>query len=157
MISTPAYLRVVRASAWYDLVTATGFITPWTFALFLAGMDGLSAMLGIPDRVPAFGAAPLLMVNLLGSILVVWAVLRLRDARVTYGRHDAVARLLYATWQVYALAHGAHPLIWSFVVFEVVFCIAQALPVTSPGAKSAAGAGRSPHSLPDHPAKSPPT
>ena len=157
MISTLSYLRIVRASAWYDLVTAIGFATPWTFALFLAGMDGLSAMLGLPDRVPAFEPAHMLMVNLMGSLILVWAILRVRDPQVQYGRYDAVARLLYATWQLYALAHGAHPLIWGFVVFEVVFGIAEALPVTSPGAKSAGGGGRSHHSLPARPAKSPPT
>jgi len=157
MITTPAYLRIVRASALYDLVTAIGFATPWTFALFLAGMDGLSALLGLPDRVPAFQPAHVLMVNLMGSLILVWAILRLRDTQVAYGRYDAVARLLYAIWQLYALAHGAHPLIWGFVVFEVVFGIAEALPVTSPGAKSAGGAGRSRHFLPARPGKSPPT
>jgi len=96
-----ADLPIVRASAWYDCVTAPGFATPWTVALVLAGMDGLSGALGLRDRVPAF----------------------------------APARLLYATWQLYALAHGAHPLTWAFVVFEVLFGIAEALPVKSPGAK----------------------
>lgn len=128
-METRSYLRIVRASAWYDLVTAIGFVTPWTFALFLAGMDGLSAMLGLPERVPPFGPAPMLMVNLLGSLILVWAILRLRDPQVKYGRYNAAARLLYATWQVYALAHGAHPLIWVFVVFEVLFGVAEAWPL----------------------------
>ena len=157
MIAMTSYLRIVRASAWYDLVTTIGFTTPWTFAAFLAGMDALSGLLGMPQRVPAFEPAHMLMVNLLGSLVTVWAVLRLRDTQVRYGRYDAAARFLFATWQLYALAHGAHPLIWGFVLFEVAFGIAQAVLVRSPGEKSAAGAGRSPHSLPPRPAKSPPT
>jgi hypothetical protein len=152
-----SYLRVVRASAWYDLVTTIGFVTPWTFAAFLAGMDALSGLLGMPQRVPAFEPAHMLMVNLLGSLVVVWAVLRLRGTQVTYGRYDAVARFLFATWQLYALAHGAHPLIWAFVVFEILFGVAEALPVRSPDAKSAGGAGQSRHSRQAQPAKSPPT
>ena len=154
---TTSYLRVVRASAWYDLVTTIGFVTPWTFAAFLAGMDALSGLLGMQQRVPSFEPAHMLMVNLLGSLVVVWAVMRLRDTQVKYGRYDAVARFLFATWQLYALAHGAHPLIWAFVVFEVIFGVAEALPVRSPDAKSAGGAGRFPHSRPGRPAKSPPT
>lgn len=134
-METRSYLRIVRASAWYDLVTAIGFVTPWTFALFLAGMDGLSAMLGLPERVPPFGPAPMLMVNLLGSLILVWAILRLCDTQVKYGRYNAAARLLYATWQVYALAHGAHPLIWVFVVFEVLFGVAEAWPLRNRDAK----------------------
>ncbi|WP_406178411.1 hypothetical protein [Streptomyces sp. NBC_00996] len=30
--SHPTYLRVVRASAWYDLVVTAGFAAPWTYA-----------------------------------------------------------------------------------------------------------------------------
>jgi hypothetical protein len=156
-MKTTSYLRVVRASAWYDLVTALGFVTPWTFVAFLAGMDALSGLLGMQQRVPEFEPAHMLMVNLMGSLILLWAILRLRDTRVAYGRYDAAARLLYATWQLYALAHGAHPLIWAFVVFEILFGVAEALPVRSPDAKSADGAGRSRHSRPGQPAKSPPT
>jgi hypothetical protein len=129
MISTPHYLRIVRASAWYDLVSTAGFATPWTFALFLAGIDALSGVLGIAARVPAFAPEHMLMVNLLGSLVIVWAVVRLRDTQVRYGRYDAASRFLFATWQIYALAHGGHPVILGFVVMEIVCGLAQLLPV----------------------------
>lgn len=129
MIGTPAYLRIVRASAWYDLVATAGFATPWTFAAIFAGMNNLSALLGMTARFPAFGPAHMLMANLLGSIVIIWAILRLREPRIVYGRYDAASRFLFAAWQLYALAHGAHPLIWGFVVVEVAFGVVQALPI----------------------------
>jgi hypothetical protein len=129
MFGTSAYLRLMRVSAWYDLLVTAGFATPWTFAAIRSGLNTLSGLLGITARFPAFEPAQMLMANLLGSIVTVWAILRLRDARVQYGRYDAAGRFLFATWQLYALAHGAHPIIWGFFVIEVAFGIAQALPI----------------------------
>jgi hypothetical protein len=129
MIATASYLRLVRASAWYDLLVTIGFATPWTFMAIHAGLNALSGLLGIAARFPAFEPAHMLMANLLGSIVTVWAVLRLREPRVLYGRYDAAGRFLFAAWQLYALLHGGHPLIWGFFAAEVAFGIAQALPV----------------------------
>lgn len=129
MISTASYLRVVRASAWYDLAVTIAFATPWSFAAMLAGLNALSERAGLAAGFPPFEAAHLLMANLLGSLVTVWAILRLRDTRVLYGRYDAAGRLLFASWQLYALVHGGHPFIFAFLAAEVAFCIAQALPV----------------------------
>ncbi|HYD94689.1 MAG TPA: hypothetical protein VEC01_05135 [Noviherbaspirillum sp.] len=134
MISLANYLRIVRASAWYDLVVTIGFATPWTFAAILASLETVSGLLGIAGSFPKFEPAHMLMANLLGSIVTVWAILRLRDTRLQYGRYDAAGRFLFATWQLYALANGAHPIIWSFFVVEVAFGIAQILPVSKEGA-----------------------
>jgi hypothetical protein len=76
-----------------------------------------------------FEPTQMLMADLLGSIVTVWAILRLRDTRVGYGRYDAAGRFLFATWQLYALAQGAHPIIWGFFVIELAFGIAQTLPI----------------------------
>jgi hypothetical protein len=43
--------------------------------------------------------------------------------------HDATARLLFATWQVYAVAHGANVIVLGFTVFELVFGVLQSLSV----------------------------
>jgi hypothetical protein len=64
----------------------------------------------------------------MGSVVVVWALLRLVRPLPAHGRYDAVARALFATWQAYALAHGATRLLWLFLVVEVAFGQAQILP-----------------------------
>lgn len=136
-MNTSSYLRLVQASAWYDLVVTIGFATPWTFAAILSGIDALSRLLGIGAPMPAFEPAHMMMVNLLGSIVTVWAVLRLREPRVLYGRYDAAGRFLFATWQLHALVHGAHPVVWGFFVVEVAFGLAQALPVSEESKRGA--------------------
>lgn len=139
MIGSTTYLRIVRASAWYDLVVTIGFATPWTFVAILTSLEALSQLTGINGSFPKFEPAHMLMANLLGSIVTVWAILRLRDTQLRYGRYDAAGRFLFATWQLYALAHGAHPIIWGFFVAEVAFGIMQIVPV----AQASNGAGRS--------------
>lgn len=131
MIKSENYLRIVRASAWYDLAVTIGFATPWTFAAIHGGLNELIRLLGLPGSLPPFAPEHMLMTNLLGSIVTVWAILRLRDTQLRYGRYDAAGRFLFATWQIYAVALGGHPIIIGFIVVELGFGIAQILPVAT--------------------------
>ena len=126
------YRRLVRSSAWYDLIVMAAFVTPWSFTALHGLLSGLSQALDVPGELPAFAPAHLLMANLLGSIVCVWSVLRIRDPQAVYGRYDAVGRFLFATWQAYALLHGASGLLVLFLVFELAWGIAQVLPVRQP-------------------------
>lgn len=130
MIRPDNYLRIVRASAWYDLVATIGFATPWTFAAIHGGLSTLAGLLGLPGGLPPFAPEHMLMANLLGSIVTIWAILRLRHTQQRYGRYDAAGRFLFATWQLYAVAAGASPIVLAFTVVEIGFGIAQSLPVT---------------------------
>lgn len=123
------YLRIVRASAWYDLIVTIGFATPWSFAMVHKSLLQINTSLGIAGEFPAFAPAHVLMANLLGSIVTIWAILRLRDTRMEYGRYDAAGRILFSAWQLYAVAHGASQIILAFTVFEIAFGIMQLLPV----------------------------
>jgi hypothetical protein len=127
MVQPEQYRRIVQVSAWYDLVVTIGFATPWTFAAIHSML--MIAAQGLPGEFPHFEPAHLLMANLLGSIVTIWSVLRIRDPQLQYGRYDAIARFLFATWQIYAVVHGASVLILCFTVFEILFGIIQILPV----------------------------
>jgi hypothetical protein len=127
MIHPMQYSRIVRASAWYDLMVTIGFATPWTFAA-LHSMLAVAAQ-GLPGTFPPFEPAHMLMANLLGSIVVVWSIVRIRDPQLQYGRYDAIARFLFAAWQIYAVVHGASAMILGFTVFEVLFGVIQSLPI----------------------------
>jgi len=128
------YLQLVRASAFYDLLVTTPFATPWSLAWLLRQFDALGQWLGFAPLV-MFSPEALLLGNLLGSLVCVWAVLRLVRPSVLLGRYDAAARGLFALWQAWALYQGASPLLAGFLVFEIGFGIAQAWPV-SPAARS---------------------
>ncbi|MGY2202765.1 hypothetical protein [Pseudomonas gingeri] len=129
MWSTTHYRRLVRASAWYDLIVTAAFVTPWSFLALHAVLRGVSQALGLPGELPPFEPVHMLMANLLGSIVCVWAVLRIRDPQPLFGRYDAVGRLLFATWQAYALSQGASAIIAVFLFFEIAWGIAQLLPL----------------------------
>lgn len=129
MIDFNTYRRIVRASAWYDLVVTIGFATPWTFAAVHAVLLWTIQGLQLPGSFPAFDPVHMLMANLLGSVVTVWAVLRIRDPRVQYGRYDAVARILFAAWQIHAVMHGANVIILGFTAMELLFGLLECLPV----------------------------
>ncbi|MFE1750096.1 hypothetical protein [Streptomyces anandii] len=123
----PDYLRVVRASAWYDLAVTAGFATPWTYALVRDALSSLGRSLGL-GTLPEPDPWQTLFANLMGSVVVVWAVLRIVRPLPDHGLFDGIARTLFATWQAYALAHGAPRLLWLFFGVEVAFGVLQLVP-----------------------------
>lgn len=68
----------------------------------------------------------------MGSIVLVWSVLRIRDPQPRLGRYDAAGRLLFSAWMAWALAVTGEPLIWLFLLPEAAWCIVQCLPVRRP-------------------------
>ncbi|WP_030412709.1 hypothetical protein [Streptomyces sp. NRRL S-1448] len=123
----PSYLRVVRASAWYDLVVTAGFATPWTYALVHGALSSWGGALGL-GAMPTREPLQTLYANLMGSVVVVWALLRVVRPLPVHGLFDAAARTLFASWQAYALAHGAPRVLWPFFVVEVAFGVVQLVP-----------------------------
>ena len=132
MWTSTQYRNVVRGSAWYDLIVTAAFVTPWSFAFLHGVLAALSQTMDLPGELPAFAPMHMLMANMLGSVVCVWALLRIRDPQALYGRYDAVARFLFAAWQGYALVHGASSILIVFLVFELAWGVAQVLPVEKP-------------------------
>jgi hypothetical protein len=128
MISAKKNLHIVRLSAAYDLVVTAGFMTPWTASLVLQAFAALSNALALERPVPALDVTSMLFANLMGSLVMVWSLWRLTQPSRSVGLFDALARLLFAIWQLVAVANGASFLILGFTCLEVGFAIAQALP-----------------------------
>lgn len=123
----PAYRRLVRLSAWYDLVVTAGFVTPWTYALLHRTLNALAGALGT-GSLPPLDPTQVLYANLMGSVVVVWALLRLTRTRPEHGLFDGAARALFAAWEGYAALHGGTGLLWLFLAAEAAFGVAQLLP-----------------------------
>ncbi|MEJ6818931.1 hypothetical protein [Pseudomonas sp. LF-5] len=130
MWTSTQYRQLVRGSAWYDLIVTAAFVTPWSFVVLHGLLTALSQALDLPGELPPFEPVHRLMANLFGSVVCMWAVLRIRDPRQIYGRYDAVTRFLFAAWLAYAFAHGASSLVVGFLVLELAWGIAQVLPVS---------------------------
>lgn len=115
------YSRLVRASAWYDLVVTAGFATPWTFAL-------VHRFLSLGGAIPAFQPLHVLIANLFGVVVLVWVWIRLRDPAPIYGLYDASIRTFFLVWMLWYLSTpGSTPLAWIFPPFELAFALAQGL------------------------------
>ncbi|PKV44964.1 hypothetical protein CLU92_2327 [Janthinobacterium sp. 61] len=130
MLSVSAFRSVVRASAIYDVFMIAPFTTPWTFLLMREHLSALNVGLGgVP--LPDFGPFHLLISSLLGSVVMVWSVLRMLDPLPRFGRFDAAARYLFSTWMAWALLVTGQPLLWLFLVPELAWGLAQSLPLRS--------------------------
>lgn len=123
--SPQRYLRIVRASGWYDLLVTWPFALPWTFAWLYAQLGVLAATLGLPGTLHPLDATHMLLANLLGSVVVVWSIARIAAPTLLLGRLDGVARFLFAAWQIYAVAHGANAIVLGFTLFELLFGVLQ--------------------------------
>ncbi|WP_433382568.1 hypothetical protein [Streptosporangium sp. CA-115845] len=82
----------------------------------------------ILGALPALDPMQTLYANLMGSVVVVWAFLRIVRPLPVHGLLDGAARMLFAAWQAYALAHGATRLLWLFLIAEVAFGVVQLVP-----------------------------
>lgn len=128
MLSRAAYIRIVRASALYDLVATAPFATPWSFA-FVAGVLGaLHVNLQLPGAWFVPDMMQTLFACLMGSVVVIWSLARLHLGLPILGLYDAAARLLFAFWQLNAVWHGASYLILAFTAVELIFFVLQLLP-----------------------------
>jgi hypothetical protein len=138
MWTSAQYRQLVRGSAWYDLIVTAAFATPWSFAALHGLLSSVSQAFNLSGELPAFEPMHMLMANLLGSIVCVWAVLRIRDPQQVFGRYDAAGRFLFSAWQLYALVQGASSLLVIFLFFELAWGVVQVLPVRAPSRASLA-------------------
>lgn len=132
--SPSRYLAIVRASGWYDLIVTWPFPLPWTFAWLYGALAWVAATLGLPGTLHPLDGTHVLLANLLGSVVVVWSIARIVAPSVLLGRLDGLARLLFATWQVYAVVQGASAIVLGFTAFELLFGVLQWWRVAGQGA-----------------------
>lgn len=128
MLDIATLRRIVRASAIYDLVLTAPFATPWTFAFVYGQLRVLNAALG-GAPLPPFAPLHVLFACLMGSLVLVWAALRIADPQPRFGRFDGAGRALFTTWMGWALTMSNTPVLWLFIVPEALWAIAQWLPL----------------------------
>jgi hypothetical protein len=75
------YRKIVRWSAVYDVLMTSAFGIPLILSWQLDLLQGLHKTLGLGGAFPVFEPAHLLFVGLLGSIVTVWSILRIRNPR----------------------------------------------------------------------------
>ncbi len=129
MLTEPQLRRIFRFSAWYDLVVTAAFATPWTFLYAMALITETAQVLNLPGQMISPDVFHVFFANLLGSIVLVWSVARLKINALVMVRYDAVGRLLFSIWMIYALANGASYFVLFLLVPEAILAVLQALPI----------------------------
>ncbi|NUO56534.1 MAG: hypothetical protein HOV71_19715 [Hamadaea sp.] len=124
---TKNYLRTVRISAWYDLIVTAGFATPWTYALLHDALSDVGTAVGL-GGFPPLDPLQSLYATLMGSVVLIWALLRITRTQPIHGLLDGIARMLFSTWFAYALGHGVSGILWGFLAVEVTFGLLQLVP-----------------------------
>jgi len=141
MKNSTRHSKVVQVGAWYDLIATIAFVTPWTFSAVYAGIGRLALALSLPGGLPAFDPLQAMMVNMMGSAVIVWALLRIRDPQVGFAIYSVAIRVLFIVWQLYALWHGASPIVLGFSVVLFGFALAEILAIRHTPAPRSTEAG----------------
>lgn len=120
------YLKLVQISAAYDLIVTGAFALPLIASFTVVQLQQLHRVLGLSGDFPAFSPMHMLFVQLLGSLVVVWSMLRILKPQALFGLCDATGRALFSLHMATALflSNGSE-LIWLFLIPEAAFGVAQ--------------------------------
>ena len=128
MLTESQFHRIFRASAWYDLALSSPFAVAPGVALIWWLFNALHAFVGLPPMAP-LEPHGMMFANFFGTVVTIWALVRLRLDLPILARYDAGGRALFALAMAVALANGASPMLWGFLVAEASWAVAQLLPV----------------------------
>lgn len=132
MFQQATFRRIVRASAWYDLLVTVPFAVAPGVTLVWPVFDALQRSMN-GQALPPLDAHGMLFANFFGSVVLVWSLVRLVYDDPRLGRFDAVSRVLFTAAMLRALHHGAMPALIGFVVVEATFGLLQLAPVRAEG------------------------
>lgn len=120
------YTTLVQASAVYDLMVTAAFAFPVLAGIVISQLALLHNQLALSGSFPVFAPLHLLFVNLLGSLVVVWSLVRLIRPDRLAGIADGVARMLFSGAMLWALYyHDITQLVLLFLVPELLWGMAQ--------------------------------
>lgn len=118
--------RVVYSSAFYDLVVTAAFATPWSARWVSGILVELHHAWGLSGAPPSLqDPLSLLFANLMGTIVLIWSVLRLRSPTLEFGAFDTLGRVFFSFWMAFALLNGASTLLLHFLVPEMLWGLVQ--------------------------------
>ncbi len=124
--SLRAASRVVRASALYDFFVTVPFATPWTASWLIEHLHQLHQQLGLSGaEPPAFEPLHLFFVSLAGTIVTLWALLRLWRPEPLFGAVDTGGRAAFSLWMAWGLWQGQTGLLAVMLVLELAWFFVQ--------------------------------
>lgn len=109
---TPAfYKRIVQFGAIYDLLATAGLAVPTLLPYVLFLIKYLDTIFGFKTVFLPLDQTALLLINIGGCAYVVWALARLWAPSHNFGKLDALLRFMIVLCQIFAVTHGATPIL----------------------------------------------
>jgi len=118
--------RAVKTSAIYDLATCLPLALPGVAWLYLIVLDTLNGAAGLGGQVGELSPLAMMFVNFLGSLISIWAVIRLINPSWANGLTDIAVRTLFSIAMLNAIFNGVPGLISVLWVCEMVLLLVQA-------------------------------
>ena len=120
------YRRIVRFGGLYDLIVTFPFALPGLVGVQLGTLEMTQGWFGLSGQFPVFEPLHLFFLNLFGSIVTIWAVLRIAKPEPLFGLADGIGRAAFSSLMLYYLVVWSIPqVVVLFVVPEILFGIAQ--------------------------------
>lgn len=120
------YNSIVKAGAWYDLLTSAPFAFPILANFTMQNITQLHNDLNLSGTIPTFEPLHFFFMNLMGSIIVVWSILRIRHTQALLGLYDAFGRTLFSAWMAYYLfAQNQTMILFFLLIPEISWGIIQ--------------------------------
>jgi len=118
--------RAVKTSAIYDLVTCLPLAVPGIAGIYLAVLDALNGAAGLGGQVGELSPLAMMFINFLGSLISIWAVLRLINPSWANGLTDVAVRAFFSIAMLNAMLNGVPGLIGVLWVCELGLLLVQA-------------------------------
>ncbi len=103
--------RAVKTSAIYDLATCLPLALPGIAGIYLLVLDTLNGGVGLGGQVGDLSPLAMMFINFLGSLISIWAVMRLINPSWANGLTDVVVRTLFSIAMLNAILNGVPGLI----------------------------------------------
>lgn len=118
--------RAVKTSAIYDLVTCLPLALPGVAGIYLTVLDALNGAVGLGGHVGELSPLAMMFINFLGSLISIWAVLRLINPSWANGLTDVVVRAFFSVAMLNAILNGVPGLIGILWACEMGLLLVQA-------------------------------
>ena len=118
--------RAVKTSAIYDLATCLPLALPGVAGIYLVVLDTLNGAVGLGGHVGTLSPLAMMFINFLGSLISIWAVMRLVNPSWANGLTDVAVRTFFLIAMLNAIINGVPGLISVLWVCEFALLVVQA-------------------------------
>ncbi len=120
------YKTIVRIGGVYDLAVTFPFAIPYLASIQIALLASLNQYLGFSGTIPVFEPLHLLFINLFGTIVSFWSILRIHKGEPIFGLYDSMGRFLFSSLMIfYLLQYHVSQVVVLFLIPEIIFGIIQ--------------------------------